>query len=141
MFACSLKAFCLAAGELFLFLKSVIFHQRFMVLGTIDIIIPNGVLLCISKKRQTLMDEFVFPSLIIIMIKLKNIPARKQWSLLASLMNWKNSMMTRSPILQNVWRSSMKKNRKSRLQSTLLFTIQIDFVSVITCEKTLAMLH
>ena len=30
-----------------------------MVLGTIDIIIPNGVLLCISKKRQTLMDEFV----------------------------------------------------------------------------------
>ena len=87
------------------------------------------------------MDEFVFPSLIIIMTKLKNVPARKQWRLLAGLMNWKNSMMTRSPILQNVWRSSMKKNRKSRLQSTLLFTIQIDFVSVITCEKTLAILH
>ena len=52
-----------------------------------------------------------------------------------------SAMMTRSPILQNVWRSSMKKNRKSRLQSTLLFTIQIDFVSVITCEKTLAILH
>ncbi|MFR6509414.1 MAG: hypothetical protein ACLUPF_08540, partial [Dorea sp.] len=40
------------------------------------------------KKRQTLMDEFVFPSLIIIMTKLKNVPARKQWRLLAeSLMN------------------------------------------------------
>lgn len=59
-----------------------------MVLGTIDIIIPNGVLLCISKKRQTLMDEFVFPSLIIIMTKLKNVPARKQWRLLAGLMNY-----------------------------------------------------
>ena len=40
-----------------------------------------------AKKRQTLMDEFVFPSLIIIMTKLKNVPARKQWRLLAGLMN------------------------------------------------------
>jgi len=87
------------------------------------------------------MDESVFPSLIIIMTKLKSVPGRKQWSLLAGLMNWKNSMMTRLPILQNVWRSSMKKNRKNRLQSTLLFMIQTDFVSVITCEKTSAMLH
>ena len=31
--------------------------------------------------------------------------------------------------------------RKNRLQSTLLFMIQTDFVSVITCEKTSAMLH
>ena len=73
--------------------------------------------------------------------KVKSVPGRKQWSLLAGLMNWKNSMMTRLPILQNVWRSSMKKNRKNRLQSTLLFMIQTDFVSVITCEKTSAMLH
>ena len=87
------------------------------------------------------MDEFAFPSLIIIMTKLKNVPGRKQWSLLAGLMNLKNSMMTRSPILQNAWHNSMKKNRKNRLRSTLLFMIQTDFVSVITCEKTSAMLR
>lgn len=57
------------------------------------------------------MDEFVFPSLIIIMTKLKSVPGRKQWSLLAGLMNWKNSMMTQSPILQNVWHNSMKKKQ------------------------------
>ena len=87
------------------------------------------------------MDEFAFPSLIIIMTKLKNVPGRKQWSLLAGLMNWKNSMMTRSPILQNAWLYSMKKNCKNRLRSSLLFMIQTDFVSVITCEKTSAMLR
>ena len=37
-----------------------------------------------------------------------------------------NSMMTRSPILQNAWHNSMKKNRKNRLRSTLLFMIQTD---------------
>ena len=52
-----------------------------------------------------------------------------------------NSMMTRSPILQNAWHNSMTKKRKNRLRSTLLFMTQTDFVSVITCEKILAMLR
>ena len=34
-----------------------------------------------------------------------------------------------------------EEKQKNRLQSTLLFMIQTDFVSVITCEKTSAMLH
>mgnify|MGYP006981748162 CR=1 FL=1 len=88
------------------------------------------------------MDEFVFPSLIIIMTKFKKCSRQKT---VASI-GWLDELEKQydDPIAyfyKNVWRSSMKKNRKSRLQSTLLFTIQIDFVSVITCEKTLAILH
>lgn len=73
--------------------------------------------------------------------KVKKCSRQKTVESIGWLDELENSMMTRLPILQNVWRSSMKKNRKNRLQSTLLFMIQTDFVSVITCEKTSAMLH
>ena len=73
--------------------------------------------------------------------KVKKCSRQKTVESVGWLMNLKNSMMTRSPILQNAWHNSMKKNRKNRLRSTLLFMIQTDFVSVITCEKTSAMLR
>ena len=57
------------------------------------------------------MDEFVLSIVDNYYDKVKKCSRQKQWSLLAGLMNWKNSMMTQSPILQNVWHNSMKKKQ------------------------------
>lgn len=87
------------------------------------------------------MDESVFPSLIIIMTKLKSVPGRKQWSLLAGLMNWKNSMMTRLPNFTK--RVAQLNEEKQKKQAPINFTF---YDSDRLCigdnrEKTSAMLH
>ena len=112
-----------------------------MVLGTIDIIIPNGVLLCISKKtpnthgriRLSIVDNYYDK-------------VKKMFPPENSGVYWLVDELEKQyddPIAYFTKRVAQLNEEKQKKQAPINFTFYNSdrLCVVITCEKTLAILH